>query len=83
VPAVGRDHAAISLAGGIDDGKNVVALVVATQADGHRVGDLTVFVLKEREERYRFIHVIAGVDPAIHADFRFDRICRSALSVEP
>jgi hypothetical protein len=38
VPAVGRDHAAIGFRGGVDDGKNVVALVVATQADGHRVG---------------------------------------------
>jgi len=38
--------------------------------------------LKEREERYGFVHVIAGLDPATHADFRFDRICRSALSVE-
>src|SRR5262249_57621160 len=37
VPAVGRDHAAIGRGGGIDDGKNVVALIVATAADGHRV----------------------------------------------
>src|SRR5262249_15061097 len=35
VPAVGRDHSAIGLGGGIDDGKNVVALVLATAAGGH------------------------------------------------
>jgi hypothetical protein len=36
-PAVGRNHTAIGLGGGIDDGKNVVALVIATWADSHRV----------------------------------------------
>jgi len=37
MPAVGRDHAAIGLGGGVDDRKYVVALVVATPADGHCV----------------------------------------------
>src|SRR5215813_3162939 len=76
MPAVGWDHAAIGRGGGIDDGKNVVALVVATPADSHRVAPRQRKCLFVRciEGTRRAIQisarVITGRDPAIHAECR-------------